>query len=178
MAFTLLLGGARSGKSALAVRMAQGWPVPVTYVATAEASDEDMARRIARHRAGRPQWPVMEEPIELARVLGENPSGGLVVDCLNLWVANLLRRGTEEEALVSEAGAAAELAASRAGPAVVVSNEVGLGVHPATEQGRRFRDVLGRVNAVWAAAAERSFLVVAGRVVELGPAPLPAELDR
>jgi adenosyl cobinamide kinase/adenosyl cobinamide phosphate guanylyltransferase len=60
----------------------------------------------------------------------------------------------------------------------VVSNEVGLGVHPATEQGRRFRDVLGRVNAVWAAAAERSFLVVAGRVVELGPAPLPGEPDR
>jgi adenosylcobinamide kinase / adenosylcobinamide-phosphate guanylyltransferase len=178
MAFTLLLGGARSGKSALAVRMAQGWPAPVTYVATAEASDEDMARRIARHRAERPQWPVVEEPIELARVLGDNPSGGLVVDCLNLWVANLLRRGTEEEALVSEAGAAAELAASRGGPAVVVSNEVGLGVHPATEQGRRFRDVLGRVNAVWAAAAERSFLVVAGRVVELGPAPLPGELDR
>jgi adenosylcobinamide kinase / adenosylcobinamide-phosphate guanylyltransferase len=178
MPFTLLLGGARSGKSALAVRMAQGWSAPVTYIATAEAGDEDMARRIARHRAERPQWPVVEEPIELARAIGEHPSGGLVVDCLNLWVANLLRRGIEDDALVSEAGATAELAASRAAPAVVVSNEVGLGVHPATEQGRRFRDTLGRVNAVWAAVAERSFLVVAGRAVELGPAPLPGERAR
>jgi adenosylcobinamide kinase / adenosylcobinamide-phosphate guanylyltransferase len=178
MGFTLLLGGARSGKSALAVRMAQEWSAPVTYIATAEASDEDMARRIARHRAERPQWPVVEEPIELARVLGANPSAGLVIDCLNLWVANLLRRGVEEDVLVSEAGAVAELAASRAPPAVVVSNEVGLGVHPASEQGRRFRDVLGRVNATWAAAAERSFLVVAGRTRELRPAPPPREPGR
>jgi adenosylcobinamide kinase / adenosylcobinamide-phosphate guanylyltransferase len=178
MGFTLLLGGARSGKSALAVRMAQEWSAPVTYIATAEASDEDMARRIARHRAERPQWPVVEEPIELARVLGANPSAGLVIDCLNLWVANLLRRGVEEDVLVSEAGAVAELAASRAPPAVVVSNEVGLGVHPASEQGRRFRDVLGRVNATWAAAAERSFLVVAGRTLELRPAPPPREPGR
>jgi adenosylcobinamide kinase / adenosylcobinamide-phosphate guanylyltransferase len=178
MAFTLLLGGARSGKSALAVRMAQGWSAPVTYIATAEASDDDMARRIARHRAERPQWPVVEEPVELARVLDANPSAGLVIDCLNLWVANLLRRGIEEEALVSEAGAVAELVAARLAPAVVVSNEVGLGVHPATEQGRRFRDTLGRVNAVWAAAAERSFLVVAGHTVELHPAPLPGQQAR
>jgi adenosylcobinamide kinase / adenosylcobinamide-phosphate guanylyltransferase len=178
MGFTLLLGGARSGKSALAVRMAREWSDPVTYVATAEAGDEDMARRIARHRADRPDWPLIEEPRELARVLRENPSGGLVIDCLNLWVANLLRDGIEEEALVSEAAAAAGLAAARAAPAVAVSNEVGLGVHPATEQGRRFRDVLGRVNSAWARAAERSLLVVAGRTVELEAPPVPGEPGR
>lgn len=165
---TLLLGGARSGKSRQAVRLAAGWPGAVTFLATATPVDADMEERIARHRAERPSgWECVEEPLDLCGALRRCDAGrGLVVDCLTVWTANLLAAGIDAEA---EAARAAALAAARSGPTVAVSNEVGLGVHPASAAGRRFRDVLGRVNAVWAEAAGEALFLVAGRALELRP---------
>jgi adenosyl cobinamide kinase/adenosyl cobinamide phosphate guanylyltransferase len=175
MALTLLLGGARSGKSALAVRIARDWPEPVTFVATAEAGDPDMAERIARHREERlPSWRCVEEPLDLSHALATAGHGGAIVDCLTLWIANLLEERSAEEALV-EARRVATLAADRDGPTVAVSNEVGLGVHPATARGREFRDVLGRVNAIWAEVADEALFLVAGRALELRSIRVPPE---
>jgi adenosylcobinamide kinase/adenosylcobinamide-phosphate guanylyltransferase len=162
MTLVVLLGGARSGKSALAVRLAVDSGAPVTFVATAEARDGAMAERIACHRADRPsEWTTIEEPLELSTAISRvDDCETLVVDCLSLWVANLLEAGREPDD-------AAALAARRSGLTVAVTNEVGLGVVPVTELGRRYRDVLGRVNAEWVEASERAHFVVAGRTLEL-----------
>ena len=167
MSLTLLIGGARAGKSALALRRAREQGGPVVFVATAEARDADMAERIARHRAERdPVWATVEAPVDLAGALAAAPAEAcVVVDCLTLWVANLLEREDAEiERLAAEA---AGLAAGRAGPTIAVSNEVGMGVVPASAMGRRYRDLLGRVNAVWAERAAAAALVVAGRPLRL-----------
>jgi adenosyl cobinamide kinase/adenosyl cobinamide phosphate guanylyltransferase len=165
----LLLGGARSGKSALAVERGRGWDGPVTLIATGEAGDDEMAERIRRHRAERPpEWRTIEEPLDLAAAL-ERVDGGsaALIDCLSLWVANLLGRGDADPAVEELARAVAVQAASRPGLTVAVSNEVGLGIVPDTPLGRRYRDVLGRVNATWADAADEALLVVAGRALRL-----------
>jgi adenosyl cobinamide kinase/adenosyl cobinamide phosphate guanylyltransferase len=169
MALTVLLGGARSGKSALAQRLAGRWDGPVTVVATGQAGDAEMAERIARHRAARPAgWRTVEAPLELAAALaGAGGDACVVVDCLTLWVSNLLEEGLTDAAVEARAGAAAATAAARAAPTVAVSNEVGSGIVPADPLTRRYRDLLGQVNAAWAAAAERSLLLVAGRAVPL-----------
>lgn len=164
----LLLGGARSGKSTLAVRLAAQHP-PVTFLATAEPGDGEMRRRIAAHRSERPgTWATVEEPLELRRAIDAvDPASCLVIDCLSLWAANRLPAGGD--VVEAEARDAAEAAASRSATTIAVSNEVGMGVVPASELGRAFRDTLGRVNAIWAAAATECFLVVAGRRLELRP---------
>jgi adenosylcobinamide kinase/adenosylcobinamide-phosphate guanylyltransferase len=169
MALTLLLGGARSGKSALAVRTAEEWGEAVTFIATGAAGDEEMAARIERHRVERPEsWTTLEEPIDLVAALRSAPPEALVViDCLSLWVSNLLEAGWEDDAVETAASAAAELAAKRGPPTVVVSNEVGLGIVPISPLGRRYRDVLGRVNAIFAAGAAEPIFVVAGRKLRL-----------
>jgi adenosyl cobinamide kinase/adenosyl cobinamide phosphate guanylyltransferase len=169
MGLTLLLGGARSGKSALAVRAAGGWAGPVAVVVTAEPRDAEMAERIRRHREGRPgHWRTVEAPRELEAALGAVEDGAfVVVDCLTLWVANLLEAGADDEEVARRAAAAASLAAARAAPTLAVSNEVGSGIVPAAPLARRYRDLLGEVNATWAAAAERSLLLVAGRALPL-----------
>ena len=166
---TLLLGGAGSGKSRLAVRLAQASGLPVAFVATAEARDPEMAERIERHRRERPEaWLTVEEPVDLRGGVARVPASAfLVIDCLTLWTANLLDRGWARPDVAAEAEAVASLVAGRPGPAVAVSNEVGLGIVPASELGRRFRDVLGQVNAVWAEAADAASLVVAGRLLRL-----------
>lgn len=171
MALVFLLGGARSGKSALAVRLASESGAPVVFVATTElrGGDEELRARVDAHRAERPpSWVTVEEPLELARVLREASADAcVVVDCLTLWAANALEAGLDDAAVERAAVEAADVAAARETLTVVVSNEVGLGVVPATPLGRRFRDLLGRVNAVFAAAAERASFVVAGRELEL-----------
>jgi adenosyl cobinamide kinase/adenosyl cobinamide phosphate guanylyltransferase len=169
MALTLLLGGARSGKSALAARLAGRWPGPVTVVATGEAGDAEMAERIRRHRAARPgHWATVEEPLELEAALAKAPEASFVLlDCLTLWVANLLGRGLDDGQVLARARSAAAAASARAAPTVTVSNEVGAGIVPADPLARRYRDLLGQVNAIWAEAADQVLLLVAGRAVPL-----------
>lgn len=172
MGYLLVLGGARSGKSALANRLALEFSRSgsgVTFVATATAGDEEMAQRIAHHRSSRPaHWSTVESPLELrAAVAGAPPGDFVIVDCLTLWVSNLLGTGRASDEI---GGLAAEVAgemASRNG--VVVTNEVGLGIVPANALARTFRDVLGAVNVVFAECSERSVLMVAGRALDLKP---------
>ncbi len=170
MALVFLLGGARSGKSSLAVRLAADSGAPVVFVATVEEREEaEMRARSEAPRAERPDgWTTVEEPLDLAGALAAAPEAAcVVVDCLTLWVANRLEAGLADGEVERQAWEAALLAAARGPLTVVVSNEVGLGIVPDTPLGRRFRDVLGRVNAVFAAEAERASLVVAGRELEL-----------
>jgi adenosyl cobinamide kinase/adenosyl cobinamide phosphate guanylyltransferase len=165
-----LLGGARSGKSSLAVRLAAESGLPVVFVATAGVRDDgEMRARIEAHRAERPAgWTTVEEPADPAQALAAAPADACVVlDCLTLWVANALESGLGDEEVEGRAVELARVAAARGRLTIVVSNEVGLGVVPGTPLGRRFRDVLGRVNAIVAAAADRASLVVAGRELEL-----------
>lgn len=169
MALTVLLGGARSGKSALAARLAGSWAGPVTVVVTGQAGDAEMAERIERHRAERPRsWRTVEAPRELEPALTAAPDGGFViVDCLTLWVSNLMGQGLAAGQVEQRARAAAAVAAARSGPTVAVSNEVGAGIVPAEALARRYRDLLGQVNTIWAAAADQALLLVAGRAIPL-----------
>ena len=159
MTLVVYVGGARSGKSRLAVERAAAAGAPVVFVATGEAGDEEMAERIARHRAERPaEWQTVEEPLALERALRDAPTDATVlVDCLSLWVAN-----------VGEAdGEALAAATARPGLTIAVSNEVGLGIVPANALARDYRDTLGRVNAAWVAAADEAYFVVAGKTLRL-----------
>lgn len=169
MTLVVLLGGARSGKSARAVQLAARRGAAVTFVATAEPGDEEMAARIAAHRASRPAgWATVEEPLDLAGALAAAPPAAtVVVDCLSLWAANAIARGDTDPEVEGHAVAAAAVAAARPSLTVAVSNEVGLGLVPGTPLGRRYRDLLGRVNASWVDAADEAALVVAGRSLRL-----------
>ncbi len=165
----LLLGGSRSGKSKLATDLASRWTGPVTFIATAEPGDEEMAARIAAHQRQRPaQWGTIEEPIDIAAALRNvGPADGVVLDCLTLWVSNLLAVGHSNDEVRQIAIQTAESATARGSPTIVVSNEVGSGLVPTTALGRRYREVLGDVNQIWAEAAGDAYLVVAGRVLDL-----------
>lgn len=168
---TLILGGARSGKSAFAQRLATN-ARSVLFVATAEARDEDMRSRIEAHRRSRPTtWETLEEPLNLDATVPRAVGGRelVLVDCLTLWVSNLLLQDSEGSGHPIEKRAQALIASYRQGQAswIVVSNEVGLGVVPPTALGGRYRDVLGRVNQEFAAAADQVYLMVAGLAVDL-----------
>lgn len=177
LGFTLLVGGARSGKSSLAVRLAVASRCPVTFVATAGAGDDDMAARIAHHRAERPaHWTTVEEEVDLLAAVERIDAGSsrddgamsfVVVDCVTMWVANLLGAGRSDDQVRQAAVALGDGLAGRAAASVVIANEVGMGIHPETELGRRYRDLLGWVNADLAARARRSLLLVAGRALRL-----------
>jgi adenosylcobinamide kinase / adenosylcobinamide-phosphate guanylyltransferase len=172
LSLVLLIGGARAGKSRLAIERAHRWAGGVVFIATAEARDDEMTARIAAHREQRPKdWTTFEEPLELSSALASLADNEYaIVDCLTLWVANLLGRGDSEEEILAEAERVAELAAARVSPVTVVTNEVGLGVVPATPLGRAYRDVLGSVNRAFAERASNAYLVVAGRALTLATA--------
>ena len=160
MVLVLVLGGARSGKSAAAEALAAGTGRPVTYLATAMVTDEGMRTRIDRHRTRRPAgWTTREVGRELTPALA-TVTGTVLVDSLGTWLAQIPDFTADVEALC-------RALAERTDPTVVVSDEVGLGVHPSTEVGRRFRDALGAVNRAVADRADRVLLVVAGRVLDL-----------
>ena len=167
MGFVLVLGGARSGKSAYANLLGLQSGHAVTFIATATAEDEEMAERIKHHRGERPSsWTTVEAPLELRAAIAAGPADSfLIVDCLTLWVSNLLADGRLPDEVRASGDAAAEEMARREG--VVVTNEVGLGIVPANPLARTFRDTLGWVNAAFAMRAERSLLMVAGRSLEL-----------
>jgi len=166
----LILGGARSGKSRLAQELAEGFPPPWLYVATGEARDAEMAARIARHREARgPQWETWEVPLEVPHALARagKAFGAVLVDCLTLWLSNLL---TQKEDRV--AGTLEELAAAVQAlgcPTILVSNEVGWGIVPDNPLARRFRDLAGRLHQRLAAAADVVILTVAGLPLLLKP---------
>ena len=158
---TFLLGGARSGKSAHAEKLATALPAPWTYIATAQAFDDEMAERIALHRARRGEgWSTVDAPLDLAEALRSVPDGRpVLVDCLTLWLSNHMLADHEIDALSTELEEA--LSAPR-GPWFVVSNEVGLSVVPDNPLGRRFRDAQGRLNQRVAARATSVSFMVAG----------------
>ena len=164
----LFLGGARSGKSGLAERRAAETGLEVVYVATAEARDEEMLQRLRRHRLRRPQaWELVEEPLALAACLQNNAADHrcLLVDCLTLWLANLLgedaaRAGREQEALI-------EMLPTLPGHIVMVSNEVGMGIVPDNALARRFRDAAGELHQRIAGLCQRVTFTVAGVPWEL-----------
>jgi len=162
---TLVLGGARSGKSRYAESLIAKLPPPWIYVATAEAGDAEMAERIARHRARRgPNWRTIEATHNLEQVLAACRSEPVLVDCLTLWLSNLmLANGAVEEEMTRVEKA---LLAATA-PKVVVANEVGYGIVPDHPLGRRFRDAQGILNQRIAALADHVVLVVAGLPVPL-----------
>jgi adenosylcobinamide kinase/adenosylcobinamide-phosphate guanylyltransferase len=160
--FALVLGGARSGKSALAERLVRETGGRRVYIATAEAWDGEMAERIARHRADRGDgWRTVDAPLDLPAALAAEAVAGqaVLVDCLTLWLTNVMLAGRDVEA----AAAALEAAVSAAaGPVAMVSNEVGLGIVPDNALARRFRDAQGRLNQRLAARADLVVFVAAG----------------
>jgi len=167
---TLLIGGARSGKSSLAVEAGRRSDRPVTVIATAEPFDDDLATRIERHRAERPPWPTVEAPVALADAVRGVPDGSFViVDCMTVWVGNLFHHQPVASLRADAYDAVLEALATRrhALDLVVVTNEVGLGLHPDTALGRQYRDELGWLNQRLAETADRSLLLVAGRALPL-----------
>jgi adenosylcobinamide kinase / adenosylcobinamide-phosphate guanylyltransferase len=173
----LILGGVRSGKSRLAMRLATARPHGSrgAFLATAQALDGDMEARIARHRAERPRaWATLEEPHDVVAAC-ESLAGKVdvvVLDCVTLWVSNLLLRGDEEKSILAAADALANFLAERRFSLIIVSNEVGAGVHPPTEVGLQFQDALGSVNQRIAAAADRVSYMVAGLPMTIKDLPL------
>jgi adenosylcobinamide kinase/adenosylcobinamide-phosphate guanylyltransferase len=162
LATTLVLGGARSGKSRHAESLVEASGLEMLYVATAAAADEEMAERIALHRARRDaRWRTLEEPLQLAELLVREsaPDRAILVDCLTLWLSNLM---FAERDLVRETENLCTAIASLPGPVVFVSNEVGMGLVPETPLGRRFRDAQGRLNQAVAAAVPEVVFVAAG----------------
>jgi adenosyl cobinamide kinase/adenosyl cobinamide phosphate guanylyltransferase len=175
MALLVLLGGARSGKSRLAVKLALETASPVTIIVTGEGRDDEMTARIAAHRAERPPgWEAVEEPHALEQAVAAVPFDRvLLVDCLSLWVANALERGDDGDTIEAAAAASARLAAQRSKLTIVVSNEVGLGLVPPTPLGRMYRDLLGSVNSTFVDASHEAALVVAGRRLALTELTVP-----
>jgi adenosylcobinamide kinase / adenosylcobinamide-phosphate guanylyltransferase len=169
----LVLGGARSGKSAYAHSLAEAYGSERIYLATAVAGDEEMAARIARHQADRGQgWTTLEEPLDIAAVLRTHaqPSRVVVVDCLTLWLSNLMLAGRNPGPAVT---ALADAIGEVAGPVVLVSNEVGMGLVPDNKLGRDFRDWQGQANREIGAACDAVIFVAAGLPLQLKPAATP-----
>jgi adenosylcobinamide kinase/adenosylcobinamide-phosphate guanylyltransferase len=163
---TLVLGGARSGKSTYAERLMGRLTPPITYVATLQVGDDqDVSARVARHRQRRPsEWRTVEAGLDLAGVV-RSLAGSMLLDSLGPWVAAHGEDGTADSATLCRA------LTERTGDSVVVSEEVGLGVHPSSAAGRHFRDALGTINQDVAEVADQVLLIVAGRALPLHRAP-------
>lgn len=184
MTRTLVLGGARSGKSAYAEALAGASGKHCLYLATARAGDDEMRARIAQHRAQRPQhWPTIEEPLALGRVLREHgqPDNLLLIDCLTLWLSNLLFAQATDfpevgvitlpEIFHIERASLLDALDRASGDIVLVSNEVGMGIVPVGAVSRCYADEAGRLNQAVAACCDRVVLVVAGLPLVLKGAP-------
>jgi adenosylcobinamide kinase / adenosylcobinamide-phosphate guanylyltransferase len=166
---TLVLGGARSGKSRYAESLVTAIPGPWIYVATAEARDAEMAERIAAHQARRGAgWRTLETPRDVVGALTAHGTTPLLVDCLTLWLANALLASADVDAEIERLEAALEQASA---PLVLVANEVGFGIVPDNALGRRFRDLQGLLNQRIAARADRVVLVVAGLPLTIKGSP-------
>jgi adenosylcobinamide kinase / adenosylcobinamide-phosphate guanylyltransferase len=168
--FTLVLGGARSGKSRHAEALIMAHRPPWIYVATAEALDPEMAARIADHRNRRDQrWHTLEAPRDLSHAIDGAPlDAPLLIDCLTLWLSNEMLARADLDAAMEDLEAAL---GRRRASVVAVANEVGLGIVPDTVLGRRFRDVAGRLNQRLATRADRVVFLIAGIPMTLKGAP-------
>jgi adenosylcobinamide kinase/adenosylcobinamide-phosphate guanylyltransferase len=165
---TLVLGGARSGKSRYGEQLITSAPSPWTYIATAEARDDEMRTRIDAHVARRgPGWTTHEVPKDLARAINDVPAGApVLIDCLTLWLSNVMLADLNVD---KEQARLLDALASAPGPLVLISNEVGLGIVPETRLGRDFRDAQGRLNAEVAAIADHVVFLAAGLPLVLKP---------
>ncbi|WP_262029983.1 bifunctional adenosylcobinamide kinase/adenosylcobinamide-phosphate guanylyltransferase [Microvirga sp. Mcv34] len=167
----LVLGGARSGKSRTALELAEGASPERTYIATAQAYDGEMRERIAQHRAERDEsWRTLDAPLDLVEAVRAQagPGQAVLVDCLTLWLSNIV---LAERDPVHEADRLVQAVRDAGGPLILVSNEVGQGIVPATPLGRRFRDEQGRLNQRIAEACDAVVFVAAGCPILLKPAP-------
>jgi adenosylcobinamide kinase/adenosylcobinamide-phosphate guanylyltransferase len=166
----LVTGGARSGKSHLAETMALAWGDPLGYVATGRAGDGEMAERIARHQRRRgPQWQTMEEPLLLKEVIVGHDGyfKAMLVDCITLWLSNLLLAHNDAGRALDEVRALAAAMPSLATPLILVTNEVGGGIVPENALARAFRDLAGEANQILAAVADEVHMAVCGLPLKL-----------
>lgn len=155
---TFILGGARSGKSAYAEQLATKSVRPKVYLATAEALDDEMRARIAQHQQRRAGWETVEAPLDIARVITAYPDSIILVDCLTLWLSNLIHHGRD---IVAETEIMLDALAATRAQVLLVSNEVGQGIVPDNALARHFRDAAGILHQRVAAAADRVVWVVA-----------------
>lgn len=174
-----ITGGARSGKSSFAERLAETLDKSMIYLATAEALDDEMKQRVINHRKRRGnKWVTVEEPIDVERVIEEYDNSGYVIllDCLTLWITNLVLKGGnpcspeemhESDAVLNRVKALAEITRDSRADVIVVSNEVGMGIVPGNAVSRIYRDVQGRSNQVFARKADEVYFMVAGLPVEI-----------
>ncbi|MBW7957366.1 MAG: bifunctional adenosylcobinamide kinase/adenosylcobinamide-phosphate guanylyltransferase [Deltaproteobacteria bacterium] len=162
--FSFVIGGARSGKSAFALGLASNLPGRKVFIATAEAFDQEMDERIRKHKEERgAEWETVEEKKSLReRVESLGPECAVVIDCLTLWITNLLSAGLSDKEILDEAGALARACKESGSSVVAVSNEVGLGIVPDNALARRFRDLSGAVNKEMASSAKEVWFLAAG----------------
>ena len=171
---TLIIGGARSGKSRAGEALVTAGPAPWVYIATAEAFDDEMKDRIAAHRAARvPGWRTVDAPLGLAEVLAREAAEArpILIDCLTLWLSNLMLSARDVEAETAKLLSALKAASARV-PITIVSNEVGMGIIPDNKLARDFRDNQGRLNQAVAALASRVIFMAAGLPLSLKGPPL------
>lgn len=161
---TLILGGARSGKSSYASSLAKRYK-KVAFVATCQGLDKEMRQRIKLHKESRPKhWETFEEPGDLAKLIGKlsNRFDCILLDCLTLFVSNLILTGDKQEQIFKKIKELLFVLGNKRARVILVSNEVGLGLVPANRLGRDFRDIAGRVNQIAAKQADRVFFIAAG----------------
>lgn len=167
--FVFVIGGARSGKSSFALKLALAMPGEKTYIATGTASDPEMKVRIEKHKGSRGVcWKTIEEPREIAaRLTAIGHNGAILLDCLTLWISNLMQAGLTDDEIMKEAGALAKSCKKAKADVVIVSNETGLGIVPENRLARRFRDASGLVNQLMAQEAGAVYFVAAGIPVKI-----------
>ena len=165
-----ITGGARSGKSRLAEELVERFGAPLAYIATCEPRDTEMEGRIARHRERRgPAWHTMEEPFDLADALRRHDGcfNGMLVDCITLWLTNLLLRSDDPRKVLADVNALIALFPALQTPLVLVSSEVGMGIVPDNPLARTFRDLAGEANELLAKAADEVYVMFSGLPLKL-----------
>jgi adenosylcobinamide kinase / adenosylcobinamide-phosphate guanylyltransferase len=168
MSIIFVTGGARSGKSTFALNLARATQQPVTFIATAQAFDDEMTERITKHQLERPQeWTTIEAPKDVHTALEFTKTRVVILDCLSLLVSNLMLENFSEPEILERIQKALEIANARDLKLIVVSNEVGSGIVPEYPLGRLFRDVLGQANQIVAANSSEAYLLVAGLSLRL-----------
>ena len=168
--FIFILGGARSGKSAYALNLAKEKSRKVLYIPTAEAGDSEMKSRISKHKASRPRyWKTIEEPLDLIAALKKHKHKYevIIIDCLTLYLSNLMHKGLTQGAVIKRIKDAAAYIKAMRESVVVISNEVGLGIVPENKLAREFRDIAGLANQIMAEAADEAVFIQAGIPLKL-----------